>query len=261
MLLTTLDPFHIEIALTMARRYSFGMTQTLLIVFDLDGTLVDTAPDLMGALNATLAQEGCAPQPLEAARSLLGAGARALIERGLAASKRQVSPERMEELFQFFLTHYQAHIADASRPYPGVVNALDRLACSGHRLAVCTNKLEGLSIQLLDALGLTQHFVAICGQDTFREADGRNIPKPDARALLKCIEKAGGTPERTVMVGDSRTDIDAARNADVPVIAVDFGYTDHPIRTFAPDRVISHFDALFATIGSLIAQAARPGAS
>lgn len=231
------------------------MLAGLLVVFDLDGTLVDTAPDLMDALNAVLALEGAPPLPEEAARSLLGAGARALIERGLSVSGLSVTPERMEALFQSFLVHYQAHIADWSRPYPGVVAAMDRLEAAGARLAVCTNKLEGLSVQLLDALGLTKRFVAICGQDTFREPDGRNIPKPDARALLFCIERAGGTPDRCVMVGDSKTDVAAARNAGVPVAAVDFGYTDSPIETFSPDLVISHFDALFDAVAALAAPA------
>jgi phosphoglycolate phosphatase len=220
-------------------------------VFDLDGTLVDTAPDLMAALNVVLALEGAPPLPAEAARSLLGAGARALIERGLQAAGRSVAPARMEELFAAFLEHYSAHIADVSRPYPGVTAALDRLQGAGWRLAVCTNKLEGLSVELLSALGLADRFAAICGQDTFREEDGRAIPKPDPRALLSCIAAAGGTRDRAVMIGDSRTDVETARNAGVPIVAVDFGYADVPIERCSPDRTISHFDQLYEAATTL----------
>lgn len=223
----------------------------LLVIFDLDGTLVDSAPDLMDALNATLAREGIAPLSESQVRPLLGAGARALLERGFAAVGRSVSPDRMEALFEAFLDHYRAHLVDRTRVFPGVEAALDRLEGAGCRLAVATNKLESLSVPILEKLGLAHRFVAICGQDTFREADGRNIPKPDPRMLLGCVAQAGGAPERAVMVGDSRTDIDAARRVGMPVAAVDFGYTDTPVAELGPDRVISHFDELFAAVEAL----------
>lgn len=219
-----------------------------LALFDLDGTLVDSAPDLVDALNATLALEGVAALPERQVRSLLGAGARALIERGFRVAGRDVAPARMEELFAAFLAHYSAHIADRSRVFPGVEAALDRLEAAGWRLAVATNKLEGLSVALLTQLGLAGRFCTICGQDSFRDAQGRNIAKPDRRMLLETIARAGGTPGRAVMVGDSRTDVDAARNAGVPVVGVTFGYTDAPIETFAPDAVISHFDQLWEAL-------------
>lgn len=221
------------------------MTSPFLVLFDLDGTLIDSAPDLVQALNATLALEGVAPLADRQVRSLLGAGARALIERGLKVAGREVTSERMEALFSAFLSYYQDHIADHSRPYPGVEAALDRLAAAGCRLAVATNKLEGLSTALLGRLGMIERFATVCGQDTFRDAQGRNIPKPDRRMLLETIAKAGGTPERAIMVGDSRADVEAARNAGVPVIGVTFGYTDAPIESFGPDATISHFDQLW----------------
>lgn len=227
------------------------MTPPLLILFDLDGTLVDSAPDLVDALNATLALEGVAPLPEPQIRSLLGAGARALIERGLKVAGREVTRDRMDALFFAFLEHYQSHIADRSRIFPGVEPALDRLDAAGCRLAVATNKLEGLAVSLLDQLGLTKRFVVVCGQDTFRDAQGRNIPKPDRRMLLETIAKAGGTPERAVMVGDSRADVEAARNSGVPAIGVTFGYTDAPIESFAPDVVISHFDQLWDAVARI----------
>ena len=129
-----------------------------ILVFDLDGTLADTAPDLMGTLNFVLAGEGLAPLPIASARKLLGAGARALIARGFAASGRDLPAEKLQRLFERFLTHYEAHIADESRLFPGVAAALDRFAAAGFPLAVCTNKLEHASHLLLRALGFTTGF-------------------------------------------------------------------------------------------------------
>jgi phosphoglycolate phosphatase len=225
-----------------------------LVVFDLDGTLADTAGDLIGTLNVILDREGVAPLPFEAARSLVGAGARALITRGLAAAGRSVSAERLEGLFADFLAYYEAHIADHSRLFPGVVAALDRLSGAGYRFAVCTNKIEAASVQLLRALGIADRFAAICGQDTFA------VCKPDPSALYLTIEKAGGTPRRAVMIGDSRTDIVTAKAARVPVVAVDFGYSEEPVSALEPDRLISHFDDAFGAVESLLAgRTAAPG--
>lgn len=216
-----------------------------LMLFDLDGTLVDSAPDLVAALNHTLALEGVPALTEARVRPLLGAGARALIERGFTVVGRDLPSNRMDTLFDAFLEYYHAHIADHSRPYPGVEAALDRLEAAGWRLAVATNKLEGLSVSLLTQLGLAGRFAAICGQDTFRDEAGRNIAKPDRRMLLKTIAKVGGTPGQAVMVGDSRPDIEAARNSGLLVIGVTFGYADAPIETFSPDATISHFDQLW----------------
>ncbi|MBK9082662.1 MAG: phosphoglycolate phosphatase [Rhizobiales bacterium] len=222
-----------------------------LLVFDLDGTLADTAPDLISTLRVVLAQEGVPPLPYDEARDMLGAGARALVERGLAAAGRTVPKQRIEELFHAFVAHYGAHVADESRLFPGVAAALDALAAQGFRFAVCTNKLEGLAVQVLEALGVAHRFDAICGQDTFREADGTNIPKPDPRMLAMTVEKAGGRLDRAIMIGDSETDVATARNAGTPVIAVDFGYTTIPVPDLNPDVVISHFDALPAAVAAL----------
>ena len=141
-----------------------------------------------------------------------------------------------------------AHIADRSQPFPGLGSALDRLAADGCRLAVCTNKLEGLSRLLLDALGFTWRFAAICGQDTFP------MRKPDPEMLRLTIAKAGGSADRAIMVGDSMTDVLTAKNAAVPVVAVDFGYTETPPAELGADRLISHFDALPAAVRSLTHQ-------
>jgi phosphoglycolate phosphatase len=216
------------------------------VVFDLDGTLVDTAPDLVDALNTILVREDLSPVAYDAARPMIGGGARTLLERGLAARGRLLVPAEVDKLYADFVAHYADHIADRSRPFPGLEAALDELAACGCVLTVCTNKLERLSVRLLDLLGLTSRFAAICGQDTF------GVQKPNPIVLQKTIAAGGGTTERAVMVGDSLTDIATARAAGVPVIAVDFGYTDAPVATHAPDRVISHFERLPTLVRELI---------
>jgi phosphoglycolate phosphatase len=218
-----------------------------LVVFDLDGTLVDTAPDLVATLNTILAREGLPPVDYEAARNMIGGGARVMLERGLAAAGRTPPVAAIEVLTRDFIDHYAAHIADASRPFPGAEAALDTLAERGFRLAVCTNKLEWLSVRLLDALGLSKRFAAICGADTF------GVSKPDPAILLRTVASAGAAGNAAVMVGDSLADIATARAAKVPVIAVDFGYTDTPVAALGPDRIVSRFadipDAVFALLG------------
>jgi len=217
----------------------------LTIVFDLDGTLVDTAPDLIDTLNVIFGQHGLPAVPFDAARRLIGGGARTMIERALAAEGRSCAPADVDILYTPFIAHYAAHIADRSRPFPHLEATLDRLAEEGHRLAVCTNKLEWLSKRLLEALRLADRFGAICGQDTF------GVQKPDARIFQLTVERAGGDPTRAIMVGDSGTDISTARAANAPVVAVDFGYTDVPIASLDPDRIISSFAQLPAQITDL----------
>jgi len=217
----------------------------LTVVFDLDGTLVESAPDLVDALTVTLAEEGVAPLPFEQARDLIGAGARALVERGLKVAGHQVTPERLNELHAFFLDHYAAHIAAKTLPYPGCEAALDRLAARGATLAVCTNKVERLATQLLDELGMTARFAAIVGGDTF------GVGKPDPTSLLGAIERAGGDPARAIMVGDSAADVGAARAAGAPVVVATFGYTMTPPRELGGDALIDHFDELEGAIGAL----------
>jgi phosphoglycolate phosphatase len=220
----------------------------LTVVFDLDGTLVDTAPDLIETLNVVLAREGLTPVGYEEARNMIGGGARRMIESGLQYRGHTLSAGEVDRMLTAFITYYAAHIADHSRAFPGLDAALDRLAERGCRLAVCTNKLERLSRQLLDALGLAPRFAAICGQDTF------GIQKPDPEILRRTIRAAGGEAQRAVMVGDSGTDIATARAAGVPIVAVDFGYSETPVQSLGPDLLISHFDDLAAAVLEL----ARP---
>jgi phosphoglycolate phosphatase len=217
----------------------------LTIVFDLDGTLIDTAPDLIDTLNLILGQEGLPVVPFTTARNMIGGGAKTMIERALIEEGRTCSTKEIDHLYGAFIAHYAAHIADRSRPFPKLQATLEGLAAAGHRLAVCTNKLEWLSIRLLQTLKLAQHFAAICGQDTF------GVQKPNPEMFRLTVRRAGGEPIRAIMVGDSKTDIATARAAKVPVIAVDFGYSDVPVKTLAPDRVISSYAELPTAIVEL----------
>lgn len=216
------------------------------IVFDLDGTLVDTAPDLIATLNAVLAREGYGPVAFAEARTMIGGGVRHMLARALARHGVAVEPAELDRLFADFIPHYAAHIADRSRPFPGLAQCLDRLAAEGNSLAVCTNKLEKLSVLLLERLGLADRFAAICGQDTF------GIAKPDPELLRRTIARAGGSLQSAVMVGDSAADVAIARGAGVPVVAVDFGYSDVALPLLKADRVIGHFDDLPDTVASLL---------
>lgn len=218
-----------------------------ILVFDLDGTLADTACDLIATLNILLHREGLSPVGRESARSLVGAGARALIERGFTLAGAPLTNAEADRLVKEFLAHYESHIADETQLFPGVECALKRFVEAGFALAICTNKPEGLARLLLKKLSAAEYFSAICGRGSF------DVYKPDPLMLHLTIESAGGDPARAVMVGDSKTDIDTAKNAGVPIIAVDFGYTDIPIEKLEPDRVISHFDELWETAHSLLA--------
>lgn len=216
------------------------------IVFDLDGTLVDTAPDLIGTLNVILARQDVPPVGFDEARAMIGAGVKPLLVRGLASKGVQLPPDEIDRLFAEYLDVYAAHIADRSRAFPGLEAALDALAAQGCRLAVCTNKLEWLSVRLLETLGLSSRFAAICGQDTFA------MRKPDPDMLRLTIGRAGGDTAHAVMVGDSMTDVATARAAAVPVIAVDFGYTEIAPAELGADRLISHFNALPGVVMELV---------
>jgi phosphoglycolate phosphatase len=225
------------------------------IVFDLDGTLVDTAPDLIATLNTILAREGLPAVDFATARNMVGGGARHMIERGLAAapslssraSGKEWGAADVERLCGQFIDHYAAHIADHSRPFPGVEAALDELTGAGCRLAVCTNKLEWLALKLLGALGLKDRFAAICGADTF------GVQKPDPAILHGTVARAGGHSGAAIMVGDAITDIAVARAAGIAVVAVDFGYSETPVAELGPDRIVSSFDRLPEAVLALLA--------
>lgn len=209
-----------------------------LVIFDLDGTLIDTAPDLVASLNYTIAAADLAPVTYEDLTHLVGQGARVMIRRAYQLRGATIEEAEVEPLLARFLAHYKREMPGASRPYPGVIEALDRLSAAGMTIAVCTNKLEELAVPLMDTLGLAERFrVMTCG-DTFP------VRKPDARHILGTIERAAGDPSNSVMIGDSINDILAARNAGVPSIAVTFGYSDVPVATLDPGHVIDRFSDL-----------------
>lgn len=213
------------------------MTKAL-VVFDLDGTMIDTAPDLIESLNHTIAVRDLAPVTFNDLTHLVGQGARVMIRRAFALREAHLDEAEVEPLLARFLDHYKGNMPGHARVYEGLLDSFDRLEAAGMRLAVCTNKLEQLAYPLLDKMGLAHRFAAMTAGDTFA------VRKPDARHLLGTIEMAGGDPARTVMIGDSVNDILAAQNANVASIAVTFGYSDVPVETLNPSRVISHFNQL-----------------
>jgi phosphoglycolate phosphatase len=215
----------------------------LTLVFDLDGTLVDTAPDLVAAANHVLDHVGLPPVDAQSLRPYIGHGARVMIERATAAAN--LSEDDRERLLDRFLDYYGAHIAVGSRPFEGAVDALERFRAAGAKLAVCTNKREAMSRLLLDTLDLSRFFAAVAGRDTLANC------KPHPDHLLGTIGLAGGEASRAIMIGDSKVDIATAKAARVPIIAVSFGYTDTPVHELDPDAVIDHYRELAPAIAAL----------
>lgn len=212
------------------------------IAFDLDGTLVDTAPDLTASLNHALAHLGRPPIDPESVRHMVGHGVRALLRQGLEATGT-CDETLIDAGFPVFLAYYSTHIADHSRPFPGVDAALDALAAQGVTLALCTNKLESLATELVNALGWQNRFAAIVGGDTLP------VRKPDPAPLFEAIARAGGG--RAAFVGDSITDTDTARAAGLPCIAVTFGFRDRPADDLGATLLIDHFDELLPALRTL----------
>lgn len=227
-----------------------GVLDGCVVAFDLDGTLVDTAPDLIGALNQCLDREGLPRRPVSAARHLVGRGARYLIEHGFREAGAALDPERLPVLEDQFVADYRARIAAESRPFPGCEAALEALAGQGARLAVCTNKRTSLAVPLLDALGLSGWFATVAGGDLVARG------KPDPALLRLAVEQAGGSPGRAVMVGDAATDTGAARAAGVPCVVVGWGYTETPPAALGGDLVIDAFAQLPAAVRRLLAPVA-----
>ncbi|MBI1239155.1 MAG: phosphoglycolate phosphatase [Alphaproteobacteria bacterium] len=220
------------------------------LVFDLDGTLVDTAPDLAGAMNEVLRQAGRASLPVATVRHLVGRGARVLIERGFAETGEPVSPIEIEAHLKVFLDHYGATLSAQSRVFPGVPETLSAFAEAGAAMAVCTNKPHALSILLLEALDLLDFFPVVLG------ANALSFRKPDPRHLTECVSRLGGDLSAAFLIGDSQTDLQTARAAGVPCILTDYGYTDVPAAELGADALVSDFAALPATVTRLLARAA-----
>ena len=211
----------------------------LAYLFDLDGTLIDTAPDIGAALNHSLETAGLAPVRSDLVRHWVGFGSRKLIEQALIHHHKQPAQEQIDALLEPFLSYYTEHIADLSKPYPTTVETLTALKTEGIHLAVVTNKLQALAVPVLDALELSPFFDVIVGGDT------ASRPKPAADPIKYCLQHVAVRPEDALMVGDSITDVDAARAAGVGIVCLRDGYnhgTD--VATLDPDRVIDRLSEL-----------------
>lgn len=224
----------------------------LTVVFDLDGTLVETAPDLINATNHVMALAGLPPVEPGLVRPHISFGARAMISEALRLNGRSLPEPEVDRLLMRFLAHYSENIAVDSHAYPGLEAALTTLARQGARLAVCTNKQERLSRQLLEALGLASRFQGLAGRDTFP------VCKPHPEHLRGAVRLAGGDVDDAIMVGDSDTDIRTASAAGIPVIAVPFGYSEVHVRHLAPDLVIEHYDELVPAVERVRGRGQRP---
>ena len=208
------------------------------VIFDLDGTLIDTAPDLTASANHILNAHGRRSVSVDEVRVMVGHGARKLIERGFERTGDAAPPEEMDGMFSRFLEYYMDNIAVHSALYPGMQKLLDRCQANGIAMAVCTNKPEALSVKLINTLGLAHYFGAITGPDTI------GVAKPDPAPYMHTLKVIDTPVEHSVMIGDSATDIATAKAAGVPVIAVTFGYTDTHVSAFDPDYMVDHCDEI-----------------
>lgn len=221
--------------------------KNITLVLDLDGTLVDTAPDLARATNYVMRSIGAPEAPVDVIRATVSHGARAMIVHALALAGRSMSDPEVDKLLERFLAYYSDNIAVDSRPFPDVIEVLTGLAKRGTKLAVCTNKREGLSRKLLKELKMDRLFNAIVGRDTLP------VYKPDPGHLIGTIILADGNLDRAIMVGDSETDVVTARRAGIPCIGVTFGYTNAPVASFGPEGLIDHYRDLEAKMREVLA--------
>jgi phosphoglycolate phosphatase len=239
-------------ALAMANRRRQGARMTKpILVFDLDGTFAHTAPDLLDSLNHCLTLVDLPPADPASLMRYVGHGGKVMIERAMQARGRTVSPPDLDRLMKAFIDHYEATMPGKTKPFEGALAVLDRFDDAGWIHAICTNKYEGMSKRLLAGMGQSDRFKAICGQDTFA------FKKPDPRHLTETIRLAGGDPDQAIMVGDSVTDIDTAKAAGIPVVAVSFGYSDRPVRELDASVVIDGFHELTLDLGQRLLRAAK----
>jgi phosphoglycolate phosphatase len=215
------------------------------LIFDLDGTLVDTAPDLLGALNAILLKEGRPPVNHADLRHLVGFGARTMMSEAFRMTGGPLDDARLPALIDAFIAHYRKHIAVASRPFAGVEATLAALKAEGTRMGVLTNKPQELTDLLLPALDLSRFFTAIHGAGRY------SYNKPDARVFHHIVDELGGGP--ALMIGDSATDVATARAAGAKVILVSYGYTPAPVATLGGDAVTDNFSEIPALVKKLLA--------
>ena len=216
------------------------------LIFDLDGTLVDTAPDLHAATNHVLGLIHRPPISISELRSFVGHGAMNLIERGVAATGDAVDQDTLKKLHKQFLDYYGDNIAVHSAVFDGLLTMLDKAQARGLKMGVCTNKVERLSHKLLTELNMMQRFGSLIGGDTLP------VMKPDPSPLVEAATRLGVNPKHILMLGDSETDIRTAQNAGVPVIAVSFGYTSQHVSAFDPTHIIDHYDEAWPIIESYL---------
>ena len=216
------------------------------LIFDLDGTLADTAADLTAAMNTLAAETGLASLDPVADRVVAGAGARAMIRAAMERSGLAPDPARVDALWPRYLAHYDRVVTAQSALFPGARACLDTLAAEGWRLGLCTNKPEGLARRLLDHLGITGCFAAILGADTLP------VKKPDPRHLTETIARSGGDAARAVLIGDTRTDRDTARAAGVPCVLTRFGYAAEPPEALAPEGWVDRLSQVPALAARLL---------
>ncbi|MGV8996510.1 MAG: HAD family hydrolase [Parvibaculaceae bacterium] len=216
------------------------------LLFDLDGTLADTAGDLCETMNVVLTRHGRVRVPEARVRHLVGGGARLLLERGFAETGEPASEALLDQTFQEFIDYYAEHIADHTVLWPGMEPLLARLAAAGVNMAVCTNKIEVLARQVLAALSIDQYFPVVIGGDTLP------VKKPDPEHLFAAVRLLGGDLASTIMVGDSEADIDAANNAKMPSICVSFGYSRAPVPELGATMIIDHFNEFPAALAQIL---------
>lgn len=215
-----------------------------IVGFDLDGTLFDTAADIAAAANHGLAQIGRQPLPIETLKPMIGLGGLHLMGQALLATGGCEAGE-LDRLFPEWLAYYEANIANETRPFPGLLDAMDALDARGVKIAIVTNKRERFAVKLVAELGLTERFACLIGGDTM----GPGNAKPSAIPIHEMIRRCGGG--RAAFVGDSIFDTGAARNAGIPSIACAFGYLAGPVEELGADAVIGHYDELIPTLERL----------
>lgn len=211
-----------------------------LVIFDLDGTLVDSVDDLCNSVNAARAYMGLPPLPHELVASYVGNGAPVLIRRAMGP---EAPEEQVQEALSFFLSYYREHMLDHTRPYPGVVETLEKLERQGVKMAVLTNKPQRFSRDLCAGLGLAQYFFQIYGGNSFEQK------KPDPVGIRTLMEEAGAKPSETWMVGDSATDVLTARNAGVRSVGVTYGISPETLKETPPDYLIHSMTELPGLLG------------
>ncbi len=219
-----------------------------IVGFDLDGTLLDTSPELTASVNYTLAKAGKPPLTLEQVKPMVGLGAKHMLEMGLKASQpadEELDAATSKKYLRILLSHYGDHLGTGSPPYPGLLDAMEKLDAIGVKMAVVTNKFENFAVRLVTEIGLLDRFVCVIGGDTM----GKGFSKPHRAPIDEMIKRSGGG--RAVFIGDSIYDIMAAHNAGIPAVAAGFGFLHQPVETLGADAIIGHYDELIPALHKL----------